>query len=88
MPRVRIARCYAATVRFDAERLSHLETQLTEAFDQVIAYRTRQLAGERVLLTKLQTERRRLLDAHLAGAVPLDLFAEKQDELNAKLGSV
>jgi site-specific DNA recombinase len=82
-----VARYYASTVRFDAERVATLETRLVDAFEQIIKYRRKQLSGDRRLIVRLETERRRLLDAHLAGAVPLDLFSAKQQEIAAKLMS-
>lgn len=83
-----VARYYASTVRFDAARLAKLEAELSGAFRHIIEYRDRQVASERVQVGRLEGERRRLLDAHLAGAVPLDLFSEKQREIAAKLTRV
>jgi len=83
-----VARYYARTVKFDAARVAELEDRLTQSFELILTYRKRQLAGERTLLTRLQTERRRLLDAHLAGAVPLDLFSEKQHELSGQIATI
>lgn len=37
---------------------------------------------------KLETERKALLDAHLAEAVPLDLLKSKQDGITAKLAAI
>jgi hypothetical protein len=82
-----VARYYSTTVRFDAERIAQLEAELAEAFNEVIAYREHRVAEQRKVITRLETERRRLLDAHLAGAVPLELFNEKQRSLAGELGS-
>jgi site-specific DNA recombinase len=83
-----VGRYYARVVRFDADRISQLQERLLEAFDRVLTYRDQQLAVERKRLAELDTERRRLLDAHLADAVPLDLFSEKQREIGVKLAAI
>ena len=80
-----VARYYAKTIRFDAERLASLEDDLIAAFNDVADYRSREVERERRLIAKLEGERRRLLDAHLAGAVPIDLLQEKQAEIAARL---
>jgi site-specific DNA recombinase len=80
-----IARYYASTVRFDAERLARLESALTEAFGSIIEYRCKQVDIHRRLVAKLEAKRRLLLDAHLDGAVPVDLLAEKQRDIAEKL---
>lgn len=82
-----VARHYASRVRFDAKRLDALEADLARAFEAITAERERELDADRRAAERLRSERRRLLDAHLAGAVPLDLFAAKQAELTAELQS-
>ena len=42
---------------------------------------------ERKRILDLEQERRKLLEAHLAGAVPLDLLKERQDRITAELAN-
>ena len=46
-----------------------------------------QAKRERKRILDLETERRKLLQAHLAGAVPLDLMKEEQDRITKELAN-
>ncbi len=80
-----VARYYAHTIRFDAERVEQLEAALIEGFDRISDYRGEEVERQRRAIRKLEGHRRRLIDAHLAGAVPLELLREKQEEIAAQL---
>ncbi len=80
-----VARYYGNTVRFDAERVKSLETDLTAAFELLASYHRREARRLKRKVTDLRDQRRRLLNAHLAGAVDQDLLREKQHELGADL---
>lgn len=61
--------------------------------DHILAYVKRQLRSvedeakkARKRIVRLEAERRKLLQAHLAGAIPLELLKEEQDRIARELG--
>jgi site-specific DNA recombinase len=79
---------YYATVQLKGDELvavrAFLEEELTKLRFDAEHERTAQERRQR----KLEAERKALLDAHLAEAVPLDLLKSKQDAITAELAAV
>jgi site-specific DNA recombinase len=67
----------ATVLRFKERVLEHMKGRLDGA--------EKLAAKARKRIVRLEAERRRLLQAHLAGAVPMDLLKEEQDRITKQL---
>ena len=75
-------------VAIPASMIDQLEERLLQDFEDAskdVRARQRDLGLQR---ERLENKRRMLLDAHMAGAVPLDLLKEQQSALTLELSSV
>ncbi len=79
---------YYATVELPEEEATQLRAFLSEALSKLRAEAHHENAAQQRRKRKLETERKALLDAHLAEAVPLDLLKSKQDHITAELAAV
>ena len=57
-------------------------------FDRLMASETKELARLTTDRDRLDDERVKLLQAHYAGAVPLDLLKQEQARIGAELGTI
>lgn len=74
-------------ITLSAERVAQVRDELLTAMrDRISSVETETKAQRRRILD-LEAERRKLLQAHLAGAVPLDLLREEQDRIGAELAN-
>ncbi len=79
---------YYATVQLPNDELEALRAFLGEELTNLrLSAEHERMAQER-RKRKLEAERKALLDAHLAEAVPLDLLKSKQDAITAKLTAI
>ena len=79
---------YYATVQLPNDELEALRAFLGEELTNLrLSAEHERMAQER-RKRKLEAERKALLDAHLAEAVPLDLLKSKQDGITAKLTAI
>jgi len=76
-----------ATVRLGSESLKVIREHLLAALRLETTGAEREAKRQRIRITQLEAERRKLLQAHLAGAVPLDLLHEEQDRITRQLAS-
>ena len=82
-----VARYYGRTVKLRAERIAGLKDDLVAGFDELAKHRQREAARHQKAIGKLNEERRKLLQAHLAGAVPLDLLQDEQARVGRELAT-
>ena len=79
---------YYRTVALPPELRQHLEATLTselEAMTHEAAEAERRLLGQ---CRALEDKRRKLLEAHYAGAIPLDLLKQEQEQITAQLTTI
>ena len=67
------------------EGANDLRSKLESGMRKLISHRERESAQQRKRADRLETERRRLLRAHLDGAVPVDLLREEQARIEREL---
>ena len=79
---------YYTTVQLPAEELAALRAFLEEELSALRLGAEHERTAQERRKRKLETERKALLDAHLAEAVPLDLLKSKQDAITAKLTAI
>ncbi len=65
-----------------------IEQYLHAELEQIQAHRARDIRSLTTRRTNLEDERRKLLHAHLGGAVPLDLLKEEQNRLERELHDI
>ncbi|SHE25553.1 site-specific recombinases active site [Actinomyces glycerinitolerans] len=75
-------------IHFQPEDRQLIEQYLHAELDQIHAHRARDIRSLTTRRTNLEDERRKLLHAHLGGAVPLDLLKEEQDRLGRELNDI
>ncbi len=81
-----VARLYGQRLRRSIERIANLlREQLITGFEGVTAKRQDDLAEARRKLTRLEDERRKLLQLVYDGRMPDDLFGEEQDRLKREI---
>ncbi len=79
---------YYATVQLPNDELAALRAFLGEEMTNLRLDAERERKAQERRKRKLEAERKSLLDAHLAEAVPLDLLKSKQDAIGAKLAAI
>ena len=80
----RVAAHYAS-VQLPPKEVSALRSFLGEELSKLRVDAERERKAQERRLGKLEGERKKLLDAHYAGAVPLDLLKSEQDRLTAEI---
>lgn len=73
------------TIQVSAKTRQDLADMLHAEFDRLMASETKELARLTQDRDRLEDERVKLLQAHYAGAVPLDLLKKEQDRIGAEL---
>lgn len=79
---------YYATVQLPEDELVTLRAFLEEELSNLRLSAEHERTAQERRRGKLEAERKALLDAHLAEAVPLDLLKSKQDGITAKLAAI
>jgi site-specific DNA recombinase len=79
---------YYRTVQLPEDELVALRAFLEEELSNLRLGAEHERTAQERRKRKLEAERKALLDAHLAEAVPLDLLKSKQDGITAKLAAV
>ena len=72
-------------VRITPERVEELRTVLADGLEDARADAEREKRLQQSRITKLVTERKKLLDAYYHGAVPMDLLGSEQDRIGAAM---
>jgi site-specific DNA recombinase len=75
------------TLVLDEDTVTKIHDQLLKAARRRNAAALRAAKRDRKRILDLEAARRKLLQAHLAGAVPLDLLKEEQDRITAELAN-
>jgi site-specific DNA recombinase len=78
---------YYRTITLGEDAIVTIRDQLLTAAQRRNASAERMARRDRKRILNLEAERRKLLQAHLAGAVPLDLLKEEQERLRAELAN-
>ena len=76
------------TIQVGGETRQGLAGMLHAEFDRLMASETKELARLTTDRDRLDDERVKLLQAHYAGAVPLDLLKQEQARIGAELGTI
>lgn len=76
------------TIQVSGETRQGLAGMLHAEFDRLMASETKELARLTTDRDRLDDERVKLLQAHYAGAVPLDLLKKEQDRIGAELDAI
>jgi site-specific DNA recombinase len=76
---------FYAHIQLEPERIEALRTQLLQELDTERTHGAKQIQRQQARINKLERERRRLADCVLAGSVPDDIAAEKQDRIRREL---
>jgi hypothetical protein len=79
---------YYATVQLPDDELEALRAFLGEELTNLRLDAEHERTAQERRKRKLEVERKALLDAHLAEAVPLDLLKQKQDGITAELATI
>ncbi len=78
---------YYASVQLPEKEVATLRAFLGEELSTLRADAQRERAAQGRRKRKLEAERKALLDAHLAGAVPLDLLKSEQDRIAVEIAN-
>jgi site-specific DNA recombinase len=78
---------YYDTIVLDPDTIRSIHDKLLKFAKKRNASVERQARRERKRILDLEAERRKLLQAHLGGAVPLDLLKEEQDRITKELAN-
>ncbi|WP_248194921.1 hypothetical protein [Micrococcus endophyticus] len=81
----RLVERFYVKVQIDAETTQAVSGMIHARFDEMMAEGAAELATRR---TQLESERQKLLQAHYAGAIPLDLLKKEQDRITASLETI
>lgn len=84
----RLVEDHYANLVIPADRRGALRGAINARYDQATASARPELEARLGQAAKIRTEQDRLLDAHLAGAVTLDMLKRKQGELQDRLEAV
>ena len=76
------------TVQITKQTRQAVGARLHAAFDELMASESGALAAMATERTRLEDEQLRVLQAHYAGAVPLDLLKKEQDRISAALETI
>ncbi|SDY98773.1 hypothetical protein SAMN05428934_107127 [Tessaracoccus flavus] len=75
-------------VQIDSETTQALSAMLHARFDEMMSEGAAELADLANRRTQLEVEQHKLLQAHYAGAIPLDLLKREQDRITASLETI
>ncbi len=78
---------YYKTVQLPEDEIERLRAFLGEQIDALIKEHGRERESQERRLRKLEGERQKLLDAHYADAIPLDLLKTEQDRITTEIAS-
>jgi site-specific DNA recombinase len=78
---------YYGTLVLGKKTVTGINSKLLSAAKKKNASGERRVRRDRKRILDLEQERRKLLQAHLAGAVPVDLLKEEQDRITAELAN-
>jgi site-specific DNA recombinase len=78
---------YYATVQLSGQEVERLRVYLGEELAKLRSDAERERKEQRRRLGQLEGERKKLLEAHYADAVPLDLLKSEQDRLTAEIAN-
>ncbi len=84
----RLIESYYETIQVSGETRQNVAGMMHAEFDQLMASETEELASLAADRDRLNEERTKLLQAHYAGAVPLDLLKIEQDRISAELETI
>ena len=84
----RLVERFYETVQIDPETRQALSGMLHARFDQMMAEGAAEPADLAARRTRLEDEQRKLLQAHCAGTVPLELLKREQDRIIGSLETI
>ena len=84
----RLIERFYARVQISTETTQALASMLHAKFDQMMSEGAAELADLATRRTQLEGEQQKLLQAHYAGAIPLDLLKKEQDRITASLETI
>lgn len=84
----RLIERFYAKVQLDPETTQAVSAMIHARFDEMMAEGAAELADLASRRTQLEGEQQKLLQAHYAGAIPLDLLKKEQDRITASLETI
>lgn len=84
----RLIERFYAKVQIDTETIEAISAMIHARFDEMMAEGAAELADLASRRTQLEGEQQKLLQAHYAGAIPLDLLKREQDRITASLETI
>ena len=84
----RLIERFYAKVQIDPETIEAVSGMIHARFDEMMAEGAAELADLASRRTQLEGEQQKLLQAHYAGAIPLDLLKKEQDRITASLETI
>ncbi|WP_052466908.1 recombinase family protein [Mobilicoccus massiliensis] len=84
----RLVERFYAKVQIDPETIEAVSAMIHARFDEMMAEGAAELADLASRRTQLGGEQQKLLQAHYAGAIPLDLLKREQDRITASLETI
>ncbi|MCD5418630.1 recombinase family protein [Rhodococcus pyridinivorans] len=84
----RLIERFYAKVQIDPETIEAISAMIHARFDEMMAEGAVELADLASRRTQLEGEQQKLLQAHYAGAIPLDLLKREQDRITASLETI
>ena len=84
-PVERLIREHYKTVEIPPELRTALRDLVNTQFDELMASAAPDLVAKTAEAAQIKTEQRTLVDAHLAGAIPVDVPKDKERELQERL---
>lgn len=84
----RLIERFYTRVQIPPETRQALSEMIHAKFDQMMSEGAAELAELATRRTELEGEQTKLLQAHYAGAIPLDLLKREQDRINASLETI
>ncbi|MDR1449593.1 MAG: recombinase family protein [Propionibacteriaceae bacterium] len=84
----RLIESFYETIQVSGQTRQNVAEMLHAEFDRLMASETKGLARLATDRDRLDDERMKLLQAHYAGAVPLDLLKREQDRISAELETI
>lgn len=84
----RLVEHFYVKVQVDPEAIEAVSGMMHARFDEIMAEGAAELADLASRRTQLEGEQQKLLQAHYAGAIPLDLLKREQDRITASLETI
>ena len=84
----RLVERFYVKVQIDPETIEAVSAMIHARFDEMMAEGAAELADLASRRTQLEGEQQKLLQAHYAGAIPLDLLKREQDRITASLETI